>query len=604
MIKGDLQKKIQAICTELGITREVVLEHPQELTHGDFATSIALAASKDLKINPKELAETIAQKISELQDEAIESVSVAGPGFINVTLTKKALYAELIKIIDAKETYGKNEIYKDKKILIEHSSPNLFKPFHIGHLMNNTIGEAMTRIMRNTGANVYTMSFPSDVSLGIAKAVYILTTKIGQWQNIYNSNDIYESIKFLGDCYVEGVKYFEDNPEEIEKAKTINRVMNYVESDSAIIAVPGQEPVFIIDLHNQVRSINEKYFRNILSSELDSQINEFVFESVAGNVGGVMVESNIENSIFQKSDENEKTIIYVPDENRKDINTSVFINSDGIPTYDAKDLGLLKIKFQGLNKEKGGFVPSLSIFVTDSEQVPHFKVVFAAASEIEQENFKGADYVNKSRHVPHGRMTLKGAKMSSRLGGVPLAEETIKMVAEEAQEKALQKKMELTEEEKEITYKQIALAALKFTILKAAPGKNIDFDPDTALSFEGDSGPYVQYTYVRTRALIEKGADVGITPVFNNQFVGSNLERILYRFEEATQRAAQEYAPHSIAQYLLEVAQTFNSWYGQEKVIDETNKELSAHRLAVSCATGIVLKNGLYLLGINTPERM
>ena len=595
MIKDALQKKIQSVCTELGITCEVVLEHPQELNHGDFATSVALVASKDLKINPKELAETIAQKIRELKDESIEGVSIAGPGFVNIALTKEVINVQNVFILEKKEMYGKNTLHEGKKILVEHSSPNLFKPFHVGHLMNNTIGEAITRIIKNTGADVYTMSFPSDVSLGIAKAVYILTTKISQWQNIKSS--IYESVKFLGDCYVEGIKYFEDHPEEIEKAKYINRVMNYVESDSATLIVSGQKPIFIIDLHNQVRSVSELYFRNIVNLKLDSKIDEFVFESVAASVWWEIYKNN--KNVFKEGEKG--AIIYVPDEERKDINTSVFINSDSIPTYDAKDLGLLWIKFNGLNKQNAGFKPDISIFVTDNEQIPHFKVVFAAASEIEQESFHGTDYVSNSKHIPHGRMTLKGVKMSSRLGGVPLAEEVIETVAEVAKEKFTERSAGM---DIDSFSDMVAIAALKFSILKVAPGKPVNFDPEEALSFEGDSGPYIQYTYVRTRALIEKGEALGIAPRFNTEFVGTKIERILYRFEEVAQRAAQEYSPHTIAQYLLEVAQTFNGWYAQEKVIDETNKELSAHRLAISSATGIVLKNGLKLLGISTPERM
>jgi arginyl-tRNA synthetase len=175
VIKDELEKLLNnAVQESLQISRTITLDHPQELAHGDFATSIALAASKDLGKNPKEIAESIAKVIENINDPRIKDVSVAGPGFINISLSEKALYDELVTIEKKGNEFGNNESLKNKKVLVEHSSPNLFKPFHIGHLMNNTIGESMVRIMKSTGANVTTLSFPSDVSLGIAKAVYIM----------------------------------------------------------------------------------------------------------------------------------------------------------------------------------------------------------------------------------------------------------------------------------------------------------------------------------------------------------------------------------------------------------------------------------------------
>jgi len=584
VIKEDLQKKIEGVCVSLGIERKVTLEHPQELMHGDFATPVALSAAKDLKQNPRELAEVVAAKIRELNDENIKDVSVAGPGFINISLTQKALFEELSRILESGEKYGQNKLHQGKKILVEHSSPNLFKPFHIGHLMNNAIGEATTRIVKNTGAEVRTMSFPSDVSLGIAKAVFIVHKDFDNWEKLYKEGSVEEKVKYLGNCYVEGVKHFEDHQKDLEKAKQINRILNYVENETISN---------IFTIQNQVRQVNELYFRNILKNLLDTQIDEFIFESVAGDIGKETVNENL-GKVFKES---EGAIIYEPDADRKDINTSVFINSDGIPTYDAKDLGLLKIKFN--RGDKLAF--DLSIFITDSEQIPHFKVVFDAATKIVDPDNNWKDFVEKSKHVPHGRMTFKGAKMSSRLGGVPTAEEVLQTIKEVAKEKFTERSVGM---DTDTFADMVAIAALKFSILKVAPGKPVNFDPEEALSFEGDSGPYIQYTYVRTRALLEKGAALNIFPQAIEKYIASDVERILYRFEEVALQAAEGYAPHHIAHYLLEVAQTFNSWYAQEKVIDENNTELSAHRLAIASAVGVVLKNGLNLLGIETPERM
>ena len=581
MIKVDLQKKIERVCASLGIERKVILEHPQELAHGDFATSIALSAAKDLKQNPKELAEIIVGKIRELSDESIKDVSVAGPGFINITLTQKALYEELARVIESGEKYGQNSLHKGKKILVEHSSPNLFKPFHIGHLMNNAIGEAMTRILRGTNANLSVISYPSDVSLGIAKAVWVIIQKGGvRWVEKYTGTllDIQNFISEAGPMYVEGTKAYDESEQVQKEVREIaNKLYNKdINSDE-------------YKIFNACKELNLAYFA-FITERLGSKFDGFIFESETGPIGKQLVQENIPR-VFAES---EGAVIY--DGEKRGLHTRVFINKDGNPTYEAKDLGLLALKFNdGTYRSSKIYSPDISIFVTDHEQGPYFKVVSTAAGEINK------DWQEKTKHLTHGRMQFKGERMSSRLGGIPTAEEVLNTIKEVAKEKFTERSVGM---DTDTFADMVAIAALKFSILKVAPGKPVNFDPEEALSFEGDSGPYIQYTYVRTRALLEKGAILDIFPQVIEKYVASDLERILYRFEEVALLSAQEYAPHHIAHYLLEVAQAFNSWYAQEKVIDENNTELSAHRLAIASAVGVVLKNGLNLLGIETPERM
>ena len=273
---------------------------------------------------------------------------------------------------------------------------------------------------------------------------------------------------------------------------------------------------------------------------------------------------------------------------KKELHTRVFINKDGNPTYEAKDMGLLSLKFDR-------YSPDISIFVTDSEQGPYFKVVSTAAGEIIPE------WQEKTVHLTHGRMQFKGERMSSRLGGVPTAEEVLNTIRDAAKEKFTERSVGM---DTDLFAEMVAIAALKFSILKVAAGKSVNFDPEEALSFEGDSGPYIQYTYVRTQSLLEKASVLGIQPVVNQDLDVSLLERILYRFEEVVLLSAEEYAPHRIVQYVLELAQAFNSWYGNTKVVDVDNVQISSHRLAITQATGIILKRALYLLGIDTPDRM
>lgn len=193
-------------------------------------------------------------------------------------------------------------------------------------------------------------------------------------------------------------------------------------------------------------------------------------------------------------------------------------------------------------------------------------------------------------------MSFKGQKMSSRLGGVPLVEEVLATIIDEVKEKNPDISTDVAE--------VIGIAAIKFAILRTAAGKDINFDPDTSLSFEGDSGPYLQYTAVRAGSLIEKGKGAGISPDATSPVSGTEtLERLIARLPEVVTTAQAEWAPHHLVGYLLELAQAFNSWYGQGKIIDD-DTTATAYRLAIVAATRQTLTNGLWMLGISVPERM
>lgn len=555
-MQEKLKTAIQGALGKLGIPAvEFAIEHPKELSHGDWATNVALVVGKQVGTSPLEMAQKIVDLLGSI--DTVEKVEIAGPGFINFTLTRDTFVAGLAEA--TKEGWGNTQLYTGKKILVEHSSPNLFKPFHIGHLMNNTVGEAFTRLACVSGAQTNATSFPSDVSLGIGKAIFILLEKYGA---DYEPNDI----ATLGAAYVEGTKRYEEDESIQARVKEI--------TDNLYAQTPSPE----WSLFARCKALNIAYFEGVVA-KLGSHFDSYIYESESGVEGKKIVLENTP-TVFIESD---GAIVYIPQEGRKDINTAVFINSQGNPTYEAKDMGLLALKFERYN-------PDISVYVTDHQQIEHFKVVFAAMHHIKP------DWVTKSVHRYHGRMTFKGQKMASRLGGVPIVVDVLTTVVSEVKNK----NPDIAQEAAEI----IGIAALKFAILKAQAGKNIDFDPDTALSFEGDSGPYLQYTAVRAGTLLQKGADAEITPDTNTSVVGTEtLERYIARFPEIVARAQTEWAPHYLATYLIELAQYFNSWYGQGKIIDE-DKDATAYRLAVVAAVRNTLIRGLWILGIEVPERM
>lgn len=557
-IESELKNLIKEALTKLGLSGEPALEHPEFFEHGDYSTNVALALAKAANKNPRELAESIRAALP--PHDLVIGTEVAGPGFINFRLSG-AYFASVIRGIDAH--FGVSKIHAGHKILVEHSSPNLFKPFHIGHMMNNAIGESLVRLMRASGADVTTMSFPSDISLGVAKAIFIILEKHIKDDQLFKPHDIV----LLGDAYVEGTKRYDEDESIQSRVKEI--------ADNLYAGIDTQE----FRVFKACKEYNVSYFENV-TKRLGSEFDGYIYESEAGVVGQQLVKANTPG-IFTES---EGAIVYVPAEDDKHLNTAVFINSQGNPTYEAKDLGLLSMKFER-------FKPELSIFVTDYQQVPHFQVVLDAAKKIE------FSWAEKSNHVPHGRMTFKGQKMSSRLGGVPLASEILDTVSEEVRERSAERGLshEMID--------SIAIAAIKFSILKSKPGQNINFDPETSLSFEGDSGPYLQYTHARINSLLEKARTVGIGESLEKTGETNDVERLLARFPEAVELAITTLAPHHVAVYLLELARTFNSWYATTKLVDADNPA-AGYNLATARAVGVVIKRGLELLGIQAPERM
>lgn len=560
-IAVKLYQSIQKALESLGVSDvSFVVEHPSDLSHGDYATNVAFAASKSVGKNPRETAEVIVAELDKQHIPEIVTTSIAGPGFINITLIPDFFVQSTQEILNKGNDFGKISLHTGKKVLVEHSSPNLFKPFHIGHMMNNAIGESLVRLMRASGAEVTTMSFPSDISLGIAKAIFVILEKYGLE---FKPTDI----SVLGDAYVEGTKRYDEGESIHARVKEI--------ADNLYGNIASKE----LDVFNACKKFNIEYFEHIVG-KLGSHFDSYIYESEAGEIGKKIILENTPR-VFTES---EGAIVYIPDESKKHLNTSVFINGQGNPTYDAKDLGLLSMKFEQH--------PDLSLFVTDHEQVPHFNIVLDAAEKI------NPDWKEKSKHIPHGRMSFKGQKMSSRLGGVPLVADMIEVVSEEVTERAKDRELD------QATKDAIAIAAIKFAILRAKPGMNINFDPETSLSFEGDSGPYLQYTHARIQTLIQKAKEQGIGPLVQSGKEVSDLEKITYRFPEVVELAINEYAPNYIVTYLLEVARSFNSFYGSHKIIDSDDKETSAHRIALAQSVQIILKNGLWMLGIDAPDNM
>ncbi len=549
---------------------------------GDVATNIALTLAKKVGKSPKEIGEEIIKEINfniESEKELskiIEKIELANNGFVNIFLKEKFLIEEIKRLsnLEFVET-----IFTDKKVLVEHSSPNLFKPFHIGHLMNNIIGESIVRMMKSTKADLRTMAFPSDISIGIAKAVYILKNK-KNWS--FFNEDI---INTLGDAYVEGVRFYEENPDKQDEIKLVAK--NLFERNSETEEY---------QIYTKAREVNIEYFKKVLAM-LGSKFDHFIYESEAGIRGEEIVKENVNKEegkeVFEVGENGAVFFDTKKIKNKESDETikSVFINSENHPTYEAKDLGLLDLKY-------GYFTFDYNLFVTDTEQIPHFEVVLQAAKELGS-TFKFL--AEKSQHIPHGRLNLKGKRMSSRLGNVLTVEEVLEMVNKKSEERLGSKTEDLNEIQKDHLIKNISLSALRIAILKSKPGLNIDFDFEVSLNFEGSTGPYILYTYARANSLLEKVGKVEGELIVSLSSLP--LYKKLIESESVLKRGIEELAPQVIVKYLFELAQAFNTWYAKEKIISE-DENLTNSNIALVKYFLKIFKFSLNSIGIEEVKRM
>lgn len=556
-VKGNIETALKNALLKLGLEADVVLDHPAELTHGDYSCNVALAAAKKAGKNPKVLADEIMAEVGVI--EGVESVSVAGAGFLNFKLAKDFFPQATAKILEQGEKWGGNDHVKGYKVMVEYTDPNAFKPLHIGHLMSNAIGESIARLVEFSGGETKKANYASDIGLNVAKGVW------GAKKIHADLNDL----SALGKAYATAHEAYETNPEAKEEIDVVNKAL-YEDTDSELSGIRKK---------GVATSLKHLYeICDVLGTRFDFEF----LESQSAPLGKKIVLENTPN-VFEIS---EGATVYKGEADG--LHTRVFLNSRGLPTYEAKDIGLIGLK-------QSSFPFDLSIIVTSVEQKEYFKVVKAAAEKLYRE-LKG-----RLMHVPHGFLTLTTGKMSSRKGNVITGESLI----QEMREAALQK-MEGRDlgNEKQAIADAVAVGAIKYSILKQASGKNIIFDPEASLSFEGDSGPYLQYAHVRARAILRRAEEESVVANAGKP-IGevTTLEKLLYRFPEVVFRSAKENEPHHVTTYLTELASVFNSWYAGTKIVD-ANDTGSPYRVALTQAFALTMKNGLWLLGIQAPEKM
>jgi len=573
-MQDEIKKLIKDALGNLTIeVSDIVVEHPADLKMGDYSTNVAMAIAKSVGSSPKELAEKISVEISRLNvDKKIEKVEVAGAGFINFYLSREFFAKSVEDIVNKGYDVGKNNILSDRKIMIEYTDPNPFKPFHIGHLMTNAIGESIARILEHSGADVARANYQGDIGLHVAKAIY------GLFDNEkLQSKDGSVSLQAsnIGRAYAFGAGAYENNPKAKEEINKINKKL-YDKSDQKIN-----------DIYDWGFKVTMEAFEG-LYKKLGTKFDFYFLESQMAVIGERIVEENM-GKVFEKSD---GAVVFKAEKHDPKLHTRVFLTSEGLPTYETKELGLTEEKF----KTKPNM--NLSIVITANEQMDYMRVVEKAISLIDSSHSKKVDM----KHITHGMMRFASGKMGSRKGNVITGESLLRDVRDMVLEKMTDREFDNKTREEVAT--AVGVSAIKYSILKQNTGGDIIFDFEKSISFDGDSGPYLQYSFARANSILEKSKKENILPdphAFPTELF--EVEKMLYKFPEIVSRSAKEYEPHYIANYLIEVARSFNSFYGNNTIVDAKDKS-SSYKIALTFAFSFVMKAGLHLLGISAPKKM
>ena len=559
-IRTLLETSLETLSTE---TNPFIVEVPNEGDKGDYSTNVAMVNASKTGIGTRDLAQKITECLLENKPKWIEKIEVAGAGFINFYLSRDFISKKTKDALDDK--YGKNNEHNGEKILIEYTDPNPFKEFHIGHLMSNAVGESISRLLEFSGAEVKRACYQGDIGLHVAKAIWAMT----------NSQELTggSAIGDFGKAYALGSKAYENNETAKKEIIELNKkIYNHTDQN-------------INQIYENGLKTSKAYFEYMFE-RLGTKFDYYFFESETGPIGVDIIQKN--KGVFESSD---GAVVYKGE--KVGLHTRVFISSEGLPTYEAKELGLFKEKLNRWN-------PDSLVVITGNEIKDYFKVVLSVAGEIAELK----DISQKTKHISHGMLRLPSGKMSSRTGDVITAEALLNEVSEKLKDKIDDTGL----------LDAVSVGAVKYSMLKQEAGKDIIFDFEKSLSFVGDSGPYLQYTYARCLSLLKKGEEEDIqvggplsrVPLDSggDDSLGTlKLERVLLHFPEVVEKAVQNYAPHHIANYLHVLASTFNTFYGRSQIVEKDNPE-SGYKLLVTNAVAKTLEKGLYLLGMQAPDKM
>jgi arginyl-tRNA synthetase len=566
IVAGSLSGKLDLSRLNVSLTADA--------KHGDYATNAAMVYAKDLGRTPREVAEELAQALKAASAD-IEKVEVAGPGFINISLSNQAV-ARSAQAATTREPVQ----YAGKTVVAEYSDPNPFKVLHVGHLYTSVVGDAIANLIETAGGTVHRVNFGGDVGLHVAKTMWAILGELGD-SGVETLDKIPEETRsdWMAKAYVAGTRAYDEASEEGHDPQAkldilqLNRIVYDVwnleaaSSDSYHnIAVADVQAIY-----RKCRKWSYEYF-DAFYARIGTKFEKYYPESEVAPLGLATVRKQLKLGVYKDS---AGAVVFEGEP--YGLHTRVFITSQGLPTYEAKDTGLLMTKWQDYHFDR-------SVVITGNDIIEYMKVVLKSVEQFEPE------LVARTVHLTHGNVKLAGnEKMSSRKGNFLRAVDVLELAG------AANKAANGHDDER------VVLGAVKYSFLKQRIGADLVFIPEESVSLDGNSGPYLQYAHARARSILAKA---GKTPVAELAELDSQ-ERVLAlkisEYADVVERSVDELMPHYIATYLYELAQIFNRFYEGSRVIGDVRE---AERLQLVKLYADVLGAGLAILGIEAPDRL
>jgi len=578
-IENLLQKSAKQVYKDipehLEISAVFDVVHPKE-EFGDYASNMPLVLAKQLKMKPQEIGEKIIAELKKLDVQKLFGEVYFAAGFINFRLSQGFLFKNLSKILEQGDLYGCSIIGAGKKVVFEYSSPNTNKPLHIGHTRNDTYGMACINLLKSQGYKVVSCEIINDRGIHIMKSV-LMYMKFGQGKTPES-----EKVKpdhFVGRFYqmfaAEAAKSEAAEKELLEEAQTL--LQKWEAGDPEVRKVWQQ--------------MNQWFFAGVKATyeREGSLFDEVDYESEIYDKGRDLVLEGVKKGLFEKEPDGGVVI----DLSNEGLDKKYLLRKDGTTLYITQDVYLWHLRDEKHH-------PEFALVTTSAEQAYHFKVL---GKVFEKLNFPWA---KNFRHLPYEHVFLGNSKMSSREGNTITADELVEKVKGRIREVMNSSERVKASANNDKLVESIAFGAIKYGYLKYEPNTRIYFDLDSTISIEGNTGPYIQYAHARISSILKKTPELkrsaASLKILEPAELG--LARKLLHFGEIIEFAAKDYKPNLLCNYLFELASLFNRFYQEAPVLQEKNDELKSFRLNLITATAQVIRNGLYLLGIEAPEEM
>lgn len=588
-----LEEALSATLREVLNVEEVQPDVELQATHSEFAgdyTLVVFPWVKQARCKPEVLAEEIGQRIAKRTD-LVGGYNVV-KGFLNLSVADAAWREALMKI-PTDGSYGRKASNSSgRTMVVEFSSPNTNKPQHLGHIRNNLLGNSISEILKAVGDTVYKANLINDRGIHICKSM-VAWLRFGNGATPESTGK--KGDHLVGDYYV---KFDKEYKKEIEALRAEGRSQEEAEAEAPILR-EAQEMLRKWEAGDEeVRALWKRMNGWVYDGfsatykTMGISFDKLYYESQTYLLGKEIVQRGLQEGVFYRRPDGSVWINLEKD----GLDEKLLLRQDGTSVYMTQDLGTAI-------KRQEEFGADIMMYVVGNEQEYHFQVLKLILSKL------GYAWADGIYHLSYGMVSLPEGKMKSREGTVVDADDLMESLFSIARETAdtLGKLSELSDEEKETTYRQVGLAALKYMILKIDPKRNIMFDPKESIDFNGNTGPFLQYTHARACSVLSRlgEGDKG-SPIENAQL--SDYERTLIRrltqFPATVGSAAKAYSPALIANYLYELAREFNQFYHEQPIAKEQDGALRQLRSKITKAVRSVLASGMALLGIDAPERM